>query len=149
MGASTELYKQQLWQKIGISSLDEFFNRFWEKWFSTDGPKTHCYLWPTNGKNGNVSAPYDNDLSKALGRITAKTNSDCFFQKICFIPVRDCQAEQVLIPGSKLEVLDSPWGHFTMLGLFEEDFNHINKNPQKNYSQTPDFIFIINQYIIS
>ena len=125
MGASTELYKQQLWQKIGISSLDEFLTGFWEKWFLPMDPNALLSM-ADKWKNGNVSAPYDNDLSKALGRITAKTTVIAFSEDM-FIPVRDCQAEQVLIPGSKLEVLDSPWGHFTMLGLFEEDFNHINK----------------------
>jgi homoserine O-acetyltransferase/O-succinyltransferase len=34
-----------------------------------------------------------------------------------FFPIRDCEAEQRLIPGSELRVINSIWGHFALLGL--------------------------------
>ena len=77
-------------------------------------------------KHGDVSAPYAGDLIKALGRITAKTTVIAFSEDM-FIPLRDCKDEQALVPGSTLEAIDSLWGHFTMLGLFPEDFQRIDQ----------------------
>ena len=125
MGVSSEFYKQELWKKIGISSREEFLTGFWEKWFLPMDPNALLCM-ADKWKNGDVSAPYGNDLARALGRITARTTVIAFSEDL-FIPERDCRAEQALIPGSSLEVLDSLWGHFTMLGLFEEDFGRINK----------------------
>jgi len=56
------------------------------------------------------------DLVAALGRIKAKTtvmpiSSDMFFV------TADCAAEQKLIPGSKLRVLETAWGHIGLFGL--------------------------------
>ncbi len=56
------------------------------------------------------------DLAAALGRITAKTfvmpiDEDMFF------PVRDCAAEQKLVPNSELRVIESVAGHLGLFGL--------------------------------
>ena len=56
------------------------------------------------------------DLAAALGRITAKTfvlpiSSDKFF------PPVDCAAEQALIPGSELRVIEDVHGHASLFGL--------------------------------
>ena len=57
---------------------------------------------------------------EALGLIQAKTfvmpiSEDMFF------PVRDCQAEQKLVPDSELRVIESEAGHLGLFG-FEETY---------------------------
>ncbi len=124
MGVSSEFYKQELWKKLDIPSQQAFLTDFWEKWFLQMDPNALLCM-ADKWKNGDVSAPYGNDLAKAFGRITAKTTVIAFSEDM-FIPLRDCRVEQALIPGSKLEALDSLWGHFTMMGLFSEDFKRID-----------------------
>lgn len=48
------------------------------------------------------------------------------FEEDMFFPVRDCKAEQELIPNSELRVIPSLWGHFAMMGLFEEERDYID-----------------------
>ena len=67
-------------------------------------------------QRGDVSRHTGGDLAAALGRITAKTfvmpiSSDRFF------PVEDCAAEQALIPGSELRVVQDVHGHASLFGL--------------------------------
>ena len=77
-----------------------------------------CMAW--KWQRGDVSRLTGGDLTASLGRITAKTfvmpiNEDMFF------PVRDCEAEQKLVPDSELRVIDSVAGHLGLFG-FEEDY---------------------------
>ena len=125
MGVCPEFYKQQLWQKIDIKSMDDFLTGFWEKWFAPMDPNVLLCM-ADKWKNGDVSIPYGGDLSKALQRITARTTVIAYSEDM-FIPKQDCCFEQAMITDSKIEVLDSLWGHFTTLGLFEEDFKRINE----------------------
>lgn len=125
MGASTEFYRQRLWESINIESMDDFITGFWEKWFAPMDPNALLCM-ADKWKCGDVSAPYDGDLPAALGRVSARTTVIAFAEDM-FIPLRDCRAEQDMIAGAKLEVLDSLWGHFAMMGLFEEDFKAINR----------------------
>ena len=124
MGVCSEFYQQALWEKLEIPDVDHFLSDFWEKWFLPMDPNallTMADKW----LHGNVSAPYGNDLAKALARVTAKTCVIAFTEDM-FIPARDCRAEQAMIKGSTLVELDTLWGHFGMMGLFPEDFQAIN-----------------------
>lgn len=63
------------------------------------------------------------NLEEALGRIKAKVfvmpiNEDIFF------PVRDCEAEQKLIPNSELKVINSICGHFGLFGGEGADYHN-------------------------
>ena len=67
-------------------------------------------------QHGDVARHTDGDLAAALGRITAKTfvlpiSEDMFF------PVRDCRAEQALIPGSELRIVEDILGHLSLFGV--------------------------------
>ncbi len=125
MGVCSEFYKQELWKRIGMESLEKMLSDFWEKWFLLMDPNALLCM-ADKWKTGDVSAPYGGDLGKAMARITAKTTVIAFSEDM-FVPLRDCHAEQALISGSKLCTLDSLLGHFTMFGLFEEDFKRINE----------------------
>lgn len=116
MGFSTEFWKQEKWAALGFDSKEAFLTGFLEPYFTAMDPNdllTMAWKW----QRGDVSRHTGGDLAAALGRITAKTfvmpiSEDMFF------PVRDCAAEQALIPGSELRVIDDVHGH---LGLFAVD----------------------------
>ena len=101
---------------LGFTSREQFLTDFLEPYFTAMDPNallTMAWKW----QRGDVSRHTDGDLAAALGRITAKTyvmpiDEDMFF------PVRDCAAEQRLIPGSELRVIEDVHGH---LGLFAVD----------------------------
>ncbi|MCC2029525.1 alpha/beta fold hydrolase [Microbacterium tenebrionis] len=113
MGFSTEFWKQEKWADLGFASCDAFLSDFLEPYFTAMDPNallTMAWKW----QRGDVSRHTDGDLAAALARITARVlvmpiSEDMFF------PVRDCAAEQALIPRSELRVIDDVSGH---LGLF-------------------------------
>jgi len=67
-------------------------------------------------QRGDVARHTGGDLAAALGRITAKTfvipiDEDMFF------PPRDCRAEQELVPGSELRIVEDVLGHLALFGV--------------------------------
>lgn len=120
MGFSTEFWKQEKWAALGFDSKEAFLTGFLEPYFTAMDPNdllTMAWKW----QRGDVARHTGGDLAKALGRITAATfvmpiDEDMFF------PVRDCAAEQALIPGSELRVVHDVHGH---LGLFAVDPGYI------------------------
>ena len=73
-----------------------------------------CMAW--KWQHGDVSRNTGGDFAAALGRVTARTfvmpiDEDTFF------PVRDCAAEQKLVPNSELRVVESISGHLGLFGL--------------------------------
>ena len=115
MGFGTEMYKRELWRDLGFSSLDDFVLNFLDATFLPMDPNDLlCMAW--KWQRDDVSRLTGGDLAAALGRITAKTfvlpiGTDMFF------PVQDCAAEQALIRGSELRVLDTLWGHIGLFGM--------------------------------
>ncbi|NCC32629.1 MAG: hypothetical protein EOM24_11510, partial [Chloroflexia bacterium] len=115
MGFSTEFWKQEIWRGMDFDSKEAFLTGFLEPYFTAMDPNALlCMAW--KWQHGDVSRHTNGDLAAALGRITARTfvmpiNEDMFF------PVRDCQAEQALIPGSELRVIDDLLGHLGLFGV--------------------------------
>ncbi|MBC3195065.1 alpha/beta fold hydrolase [Pseudonocardia sp. C8] len=113
MGFSTEFWKQEAWRALEFESKEAFLEGFLEPYFTAMDPNDLlCMAW--KWQRGDVSRHTGGSLEEALGRVTAKTyvmpiDEDMFF------PVRDCEAEQKLVPGSELRVVKDMLGH---LGLF-------------------------------
>jgi homoserine O-acetyltransferase len=115
MGASPAMYAQELWRGLGFSSVEEFLVGLLDASFlphDANALLAQAWKW----QHADVSRPYEGDLGRALGRITAKTfvmpiSTDMFFT------VADCAAEQKLIAGSELRVLQTDWGHFGVMGM--------------------------------
>ncbi len=113
MGFSTEWWKQEQWRGLEFTSKEQFITDFLEPYFTVMDPNdllTMMWKW----QRGDVARHTNGDLAAALGRITAKTfvlpiDEDMFF------PPRDCIAEQELIAGSELRVIEDVAGH---IGLF-------------------------------
>lgn len=115
MGLSTEFWKQELWRMMDFESRDAFLEGFLEPYFTVMDPNallTMAWKW----QRGDVARHTDGDLPAALARITANTfvmpiDEDMFF------PVRDCRAEQEMIAGSRLRVIEDPLGHLGLFGV--------------------------------
>jgi homoserine O-acetyltransferase len=115
MGANPAMFRQEAWRALGFTSPEEFMAGMLDATFQPMDPNallTQAWKW----QNADVSRPYGGDLAQALARITAKTvvmpvSTDMFFT------VADCAAEQALIPGSSLKILDTVWGHVGVMGM--------------------------------
>jgi homoserine O-acetyltransferase len=113
MGFSTEFWKGEQWRSLGFDSADDFQVGFVDAYFEPMDPNDLlCVAW--KWQQGDVSRHTDGDLAAALGRIQARTFVIPIDEDM-ISPVRDCVAEQDLIPDSELRVVESMGGH---LGLF-------------------------------
>jgi len=124
MGLCTEFYKQEQWKRIGFDSLQEMLAGFWEAWFKPMDPNsllTQAKKW----QQGDSSKHAGGDLVKALNSIKAKTYVIAF-EKDMFVPVEDCKYEQQHVPNGELKIIPSLMGHFSMLGLLDEDFKRMD-----------------------
>ncbi len=112
---SNEFWTSQAWRGLGFSSAEDFRIGFLEAYFAPmDAGDLVAQAW--KWQHGDVSRHTGGDLAAALGRITARTvvmpiSTDLFF------PVEDCAAEQALIPGSELRVIEDVHGHASLFGL--------------------------------
>ena len=115
MGANPAMFRQEAWRALGFTSAEDFMAGMLDATFQPMDPNallTQAWKW----QHADVSRPYGGDLAQALARITAKTvvmpvSTDMFFT------VADCAAEQALIPGSSLKILDTVWGHVGVMGM--------------------------------
>jgi homoserine O-acetyltransferase/O-succinyltransferase len=115
MGASPAMYAKTLWRGLGFTSTEEFLAGLLDASFLPHDPNAllaQAWKW----QHADVARDYGGDLAAALRRITAKTtvmpiSTDMFFT------VDDCAAEQALIAGSTLRVLQSDWGHVAVMGM--------------------------------
>ncbi len=115
MGFSTEFWKLEGWRALDFDSKEAFLAGFLEPYFTVMDPNDllrMAWKW----QRGDVARHTGGDLAAALRRITAKTfvmpiSEDMFF------PVRDCAAEQALIPGSELRAVDDLLGHLGLFGV--------------------------------
>ena len=112
---SNTFWTDEHWRALGFSSAEDFRIGFLEGYFGPMDPADLlCMAW--KWQHGDVSRHTGGDLAAALGRITAKTlvmpiSTDQFF------PVADCAAEQELIKGSELRIIEDVHGHASLFGL--------------------------------
>ena len=112
---SNDFWTGERWRVLGFSSPEDFVVGFLEAYFQPMDPSALVNLaW--KWQHGDVSRHTGGDLAAALGRITAKTvvlpiSHDKFF------PPEDCAAEQALVPGSELRVIEDLHGHAGLFGL--------------------------------
>lgn len=126
MGLSPDFYHyaDPAWRRVGAASTEDFLTMVFETWFAPMDPNDLLWMaW--KWQHGDVSRNTGGDLKAALSRITAKTFV-LPFQRDMFFPPHHCEYEQKLIPNSEFRPIESPWGHFAMLGVFEEDKQTIN-----------------------
>jgi homoserine O-acetyltransferase len=118
---SAELFRREAWREAGFTSVEDLVRRLFEEDFAPlDSEVLLCQL----GKWRRADVARGGDLAAALGRIRAKTYVVPFSHDGLF-PVADCEAEQRLIPGSELRVVESLWGHYAW-GMTEAETNQID-----------------------
>lgn len=105
---SAELFRQEAWREAGFASVEDLVRRLFEEDFAPADPET---LLAQLVKWRRADVARGGDLASALGCITARTFVVPFSHDGLF-PVADCEAEQRLIPGSELRVVESLWGHY-------------------------------------
>jgi homoserine O-acetyltransferase/O-succinyltransferase len=131
VGLSTEFWKSEFWRGIEVpdyqfTSMEDFQTNFVEAVFTAMDPNALLSMgW--KWQRGDVAKHTGGDLAAALGRITARTfvmpiDEDMFF------PVRDCAAEQALVPGSELRVLHTVAGHFGLFGFEQSYLDEVDAN---------------------
>lgn len=109
-GLSAELFRREAWQAAGFESVGDLVRRGFEDDYARFEPADLlCQLQKWRGAD--VSRHAGGDLEAALGRILARTVVVPFSHDMWF-PVADCEAEQRLVPGSELRVVESVWGHY-------------------------------------
>jgi len=115
MGANPAMYARELWRELGFLTADAFVEGLLDASFlPLDANSLLHQAW--KWRNADVARDYGGDLAAALGRITARTTVMPVATDMFFTPA-DCAAEQRLIPGSVLRVLESDWGHIAVMGM--------------------------------
>lgn len=133
MGLTTDFWKTEFWRGIpplaegqSWQTFEEFQEGFLRSLFRLMDPNALLAMgW--KWQRGDVARNTDGDLAAALARVTAKMfvmpiDGDMFF------PVRDCEPEQQLVPGSELRVLHSIAGHFGLFGFEQSYVDEVDAN---------------------
>jgi len=125
VGMSKEFYQNEMWSKAKFSSLENFMTNFWEAWFKPmDANALLSMLW--KWQHADVSRNTENDLKTALKKIKAVVHNMPFEKDMMFTEP-ECRIDSEMISNCQHSPIPSPWGHFSMFGVFQEDFVFIDK----------------------
>jgi len=109
-GLSAELFRREAWRDAGFDSVVDLVTRLFEEDYGSFEP-TDLLCELGKWRRADVSRHADGDLSAALGRISARAFVVPFSHDAWF-PAADCEAEQRLVPGGELRIVESVWGHY-------------------------------------
>src|ERR1051325_11556715 len=110
-GLSQAFYREEVWRRIGFSSLEDFLVGSWEANFRRrDANDLLAMLWTWQHADISANELYNGDLKKALGAITADAvvmpcETDLYFT------VEDNRREVAQMPRAELRPIPSIWGH--------------------------------------
>ncbi|MFZ2007322.1 MAG: alpha/beta fold hydrolase [Stellaceae bacterium] len=110
-GLSQAFYRDELWRKLGFSSLEDFLVGSWEAGFRRRDPNDLlAMLWTWQHADISANELYGGDFGKALGAIKAKAivmpcETDLYFT------VEDNRREVARMPNAELRPIPSIWGH--------------------------------------
>jgi homoserine O-acetyltransferase len=108
---SQDFYREEVYLKLGFSSLEDFLISGWEANFQRrDANDLLAMLWTWQHADISANELYGGDLSKALAAITARaivmpSETDLYFR------VEDNRREVAKMPNAKLRPIPSIWGH--------------------------------------
>ena len=122
-GLSAELYRRQAWRAAGFESVDDLVTRLFDEDYGRfAAADLLCQLgkW----RSADVSRHSGQDLGAALARISARTVVTAFSHDSWF-PVEDCEAEERLVPDSRLCLVESVWGHYAW-GITQAETDQID-----------------------
>jgi homoserine O-acetyltransferase len=110
-GLSQAFYREEVWRRIGFSSLEDFLVGSWEANFRRrDANDLLAMLWMWQHADISANELYNGDLKKALGAITADAivmpcETDLYFT------VEDNRREVAQMRHAELRPIPSIWGH--------------------------------------
>jgi homoserine O-acetyltransferase len=110
-GLSQAFYREEVWRRVGYSSLEDFLVASWEAGFRRrDANDLLAMLWMWQHADISANELYGGDLKKALGAITADAivmpcETDLYFT------VEDNRREVAQMPRAELRPIPSIWGH--------------------------------------
>jgi homoserine O-acetyltransferase len=110
-GLSQAFYREEVWRKLGYSSLEDFLIGNWEGGFRRrDANDLLAMLRTWQMADISANELYRGDLGKALGAIKAKaivmpSETDLYFT------VEDNRREVARMPNAELRPIPSIWGH--------------------------------------
>ncbi|MBV9555156.1 MAG: alpha/beta fold hydrolase [Alphaproteobacteria bacterium] len=110
-GLSQAFYREELWRRLGFSSLEDFLVGSWEANFRRrDANDLLAMLWTWQHADISANELYRGDLDKALSAITARAlvmpcETDLYFT------VEDNRREVAQMPNAELRPIPSIWGH--------------------------------------
>jgi len=109
-GTSQAFYREEVYLKIGYSSLEDYLVMLEGRRLDNDANDLLAMIW--TWQNGDISSnsKYSGDLLKALGAIKAKaivmpSQTDLYF------PPEDSEFEVRHMPNAELRPIPSIWGH--------------------------------------
>ena len=126
-GLSQAFYREEVWRRLGFSSLEDFLIGSWEANFRRrDANDLLAMLWMWQRADISANELYNGDLGKALGAITADAmimpcETDLYFT------VEDNRREVARMKRAELRPIPSIWGHRAGNPVFNpEDADFIN-----------------------
>ena len=108
---SQAFYREEVYLKIGYSSLEDYLVDFWEgRRVGSDANDLLAMIWTWQHADISANPVYQGDFKKALGAIKAKAivmpgKTDLYF------PPEDNEAEVAEMPDAELRPIESVWGH--------------------------------------
>ena len=130
-GFSQPFYKQELWRKLGFSSLENFLTDFWEAFFlKRDHRNLLALVWTWQNADISNNPQFNKDLGAALKSIKAKTLLLCPERDLYF-PPDDNKDEMTYLQNAKMEIIPGVRGHFAGGGINKEDTDFIDGHLKK------------------
>ncbi len=108
---SQAFYREEIYLKIGYSSLEDYLISFWEgRRMEADANDLLAMLWSWQNADISANDMYGGDLKQALGAIKAKAivmpgRTDLYF------PPEDNEIEVSHMPNAEFRPIESIWGH--------------------------------------
>ena len=126
-GWSQEWYRLGLYEEMGLKDTDEVINWFEEFVLSWDANNLIALARTWQNNNIGNTPGFNGNYSEALGSIKADvlympSETDMYFH------IDALTREANMIPGVKLRVIPSLWGHIAGAGFTSEDIEFMNND---------------------
>ncbi len=124
---SQAFYREEVYLRIGYSSLEDYLTAFWEgRRLGADANDLLAMIWTWQNADISANPVYGGDFKRALGAIRAKAivmpcKTDLYF------PPEDSELEVAQMPNAELRPFQSVWGHLAGgPGFNDEDTRFLN-----------------------
>jgi len=130
-GLSQAFYREEVWRRLGHSSLEDFLVGSWEGGFRRhDANDLLAMLWTWQHADISANEPYGGNLPKALAAITADaivmpSETDLYF------PIGDARYESQFMSTVSFVPIPSLWGHTAGAASNPADLKFLNENIAK------------------